>query len=643
MINKHYKKLFERGKIGSLELENRIVRASTGTYLSNPDGSVTDRLIKAYEESAKGGVGLVFIDNAATLKEYHMGVCAASDEYIPGLSLLAAAVAENGAKSGMQLAHPGRDGVFVGAAGAKAASRMQWEDWYQWGFAVPQELTIEEIHEIVNAFGDAALRVKIAGFDIVEVLAGSGNLATNFLSPGQNKRNDMYGGSLNNRMRFLIESIRDVRKKIGPDYPLSVRLTLDDFEPDGVRLEESIEVGKALEKEGVDVFHVICGSHAEAARVAGCTIMPLALHLPAFAAFKKEMKTPVMGCGSITYPELAEEILESGKLDFIAMGRPLIADPDWPVKAKEGRAEDIKPCIRCNDGCHDKGMLSHKPGVCTVNPTLFKSEKLAVTKAEQKKKVAVIGAGPAGMEAARICTLRGHDVTIYEKRELGGVLIEASAPDFKADIRRLIEYYKNQAEKLGISVVKKEATSKEIISEKYDTAIVAIGAQLRKLDVKGIDNPIVINALDVLNGKAKVGKKVVVIGGGVTGVEVGLFLAEQGKEISFVEMLDMFMSGIGHNRNAYNERLAAQKISIHTGNLLYEVLDNAAVIMDRFGRKTELDADTIVLASGFAPQTELKEQLEKDPDIEVFAVGDCVGARMIFEAIHEGFLKARRV
>ncbi len=642
-MNTMYPKLFGRGKIGRLEINNRIVKACTGTYLSNPDNSVTDRQIRFYEEVARGGSGLVFVDNAAVLKEYHMGVNAASDEHIPGLSLLAAAVSDHGARSGLQLAHPGRDGVFVGAGGAKAASRMQWEGWYQHGFAVPQELTIEEIHELVNAFGNAAKRAQIAGFDLVEMYAGCGTLPSNFLSPAQNKRNDMYGGSLYNRMRFLVEVVRDIRKKVGPDYPLSVRMSLIDYEPDGIVLEESIDVAKALEQNGVDVINVCGGSHAEAIYAAGCMLMPFGLHVPAAAALKEEIHIPVMVSGSIPTPELAEEILESGKADFIALGRPLLADPHWPRKAKEGRSEDIRPCIRCNDGCHDRGMLSHRAIVCTVNPTLFKQDSLAVTKAERSKNVAVIGAGPAGMEAAMVSGLRGHNVTLYEKRELGGVLIEASVPEFKSDIKRLIDYYKTQLTKLNINVVKEEADADTIKKGKFDAVIIAVGAALKKLDVRGIDNPIVTNVLDVLGGKVKVGQRVIVIGGGVSGSETGLFLAEQGKEVTFIEMLDEFMSGIGHNRCAYNERLSEKKVTVHTGKRLDTVLDNVAVVVDRYGKRQELPVDSIVLASGFVPQKGLRQCLEDETGLEVYAIGDCVGPRMIYDAIHEGFLTARRI
>ncbi len=642
-MNSTYPRLFQRGKIGRLDIPNRIVREPMGTYLCNPDGSASERQIRTYQEAATGGVGLVFMDNAAVLKERHMGVCAAGDEYIPGLCQLAEAITDQGARAGLQLAHPGRDGVFVGGAGVKAASRAQFEPWYQYGFPVPQELTIEEIHEINSAFGDAARRAKVAGFDMVDIHAASGTLPCNFLSPAQNVRNDIYGGSLYNRMRFLIELVRDVKQKTGDDFPLSVRLSLIDYEPNSIELEESLEVCKALEENGVDAINALGGSHAEQIHAAPSMLSDHAIHVPAAAAVKELVKIPVMVCGSIHTPELAEEILEAGKADFIGLGRPFLADSHWAEKAKEGRAEDIRPCIRCNYGCHDKGILPGRIIECAVNPTLYKHDTLAVTKAAKSKKVAVIGGGPAGMEAALVSVKRGHDVTLYEKRELGGVLKEASEPEFKSDIRRLVDYYKTQVKKADVKVVGEEATLDTIKNGDFDAAIVAVGATVKKLDVRGIDNPIVMHALDALNGKSEVGQQVIIVGGGVTGAETGLALAEQGKDVTFVEMQDAFLPTLGMNRPAYLERLFAQNVRAITGHRVDEVLDGAAIIVDRWGKKEQLPADSVVIASGFAPQTALREQLEAETDVDVYAVGDCVGPRMIYEAVHEGYMSARRI
>lgn len=643
MENKYYPRLFSRGKMGSLELPNRIVRAATGTYLANPDQSVTERLVRAFETAAAGGAGLVFLDNAVVLPEYHMGVSAASDVHIPGLSQLAEAVADQGGKSGMQLSHPGRDAAFVGGEAAKTASRMQFEGWYQMGFGVPHPFTIEELHVIVGQYGDAALRAKTAGFDLVEVLACHGGLFNNFLSRCENRRDDMYGGTLHNRMRLLLEVIRDIRRKVGSDYPLGVRMSPTDYEPDSVVLEDSIALAKELENHGVDVLNISGGTHAEAIHAAGSMLVPQGYNVPMAAEIKREVGIPVIVCGAITTPQLAEEVLERGDADFIALARSLMADPQWPKKAREGRAEDITPCIRCNDGCHDKGMLLGRVDTCTVNPTLFKEDKLTPTPADVKKKVAIVGGGPAGMEAARVCALRGHDVTLYEKRALGGTLHEAAAPEFKADIRRLIDYYKGQIKKLGVNVSPEEATPAAVAAGGYDAVLLAPGAMERMLDVPGVDSAMVKSALDILGGKAEAGQRVLVVGGGATGVDTAMHLAQQGRDVTVIEMMDDILAGVGFDRPAHDAMLAELKVDVITGHRFESVSEGRGVFVDRYGKKLELPADTIVLALGSVAQPDLREAYEAATDAEVCVVGDCVRPRKIYDAIREGFRAARLI
>jgi NADPH-dependent 2,4-dienoyl-CoA reductase/sulfur reductase-like enzyme len=372
--------------------------------------------------------------------------------------------------------------------------------------------------------------------------------------------------------------------------------------------------------------------------------VPAGHHIREVEAVKRVVHIPVIASGSITTPQLAEEILESGKADFIALARPLFADPYWPQKAREGRPEDITPCIRCNDGCQDRSNLRYRPTQCTVNVALNKGDTLAITPADRQRNVAVVGGGPGGMEAARVCALRGHKVTLYEKRSLGGALIDASAPEFKADLKRLIDYYVTQLKKLKVEVIQKEATVDTFKKGNVDAVIVAVGGTPLIPDVPGIDRPIVVTAMDVLRKKSPVGQKVLVVGGNMVGTEVGLWLAEQGKEVIFVEMLDEFMANVGiFDQLEYHERLAKQKVAIHTGKRLESVIDKGAIVVDKFGRRQEMMADNIVLAVGFIPLTSLREKLEKEKGFEVYAIGDCVSPRRIFDAIHEAYLTARKL
>lgn len=637
MLN--FRRLFESGMIGNVELKNRIIRAAVHTGFGALDGTVTPRHIAHYKQGAMGGCGMVivefaYVDNEASkVAREQIGV--AGDEHIYGLAWLAQTIQECGSKACLQIVHAGNKRGF---GTPKAPSREPAHE----GAIIPEELNFEEIQKIVEAFGDAARRTMIAGFDMLEIHGAHGYVITNFLSPRTNRRTDLYGGNLENRMRFLLEIICNVRSKVGPDYPVVVRLSGSEYLPDGITIEETIKVAKALEKAGVNAIHV-SGGDDHLTQIYTVTPMSLPLSPNAWAAeaIKKEIRIPVIVAGSITTPELAEEILERGKADFIALARPLLADPYWSRKAKEGRPEDIAPCIRCNE-CLERGYKRVQAIRCTVNVLMGKEGEFGIAPADKAKTVAVVGGGPAGMEAARVAALRGHKVTLYEKRKLGGVLHEASFPEFKSDLRRLISYFVTQMEKLKVKVVYEEATVDTIKDKGFDAVIVAVGATSRKLDVPGIDKPIVTDVMEVLDGKAHPGERVHVVGGGMVGVEVAVLLAEQGKEVTITTRGDDFMTGVGYlDQRVYEGRLREHTAKIHTGKRLEKVLDKGSVVVDRYGNRDEILADSIVLNSGFAPQTTLTEQLRKETNLEVYAVGDCVSPRKIFDAIHEGHLAAR--
>jgi 2,4-dienoyl-CoA reductase-like NADH-dependent reductase (Old Yellow Enzyme family)/thioredoxin reductase len=631
-----FPKLFEPGLIGNVRLKNRVIKAPQHTGLANPDGSVTDRMLRYYKDVALGGVSMVIIEyawidnDASRASPCQLGI--ASMDHIPGLSLLAQTIQANGAKAAIQISHAGRQ-KFTLSKPIKAPSAVPWEEIYAAGCPPPDELTFEEIQQIVKSFGDAAKRAQTADFDMVEIHACHGYLISNFLSPRTNKRTDWYGGSLENRMRFLLEVMAEIIRQVGPDYPICVRVSGIDYEPDGTKIEETIELCKLLEALGVAVIHMSGGNHHQTIHEVSPIGMSLAHNVWAAEAVKKEVKIPVIASGSITHPELAEKILSDGKGDFIALGRPLWADPYWPQKAMEGRPEDIRPCIRCNDGCLARGDHQAKTISCSVNVAVCREDEFQITKAEHSKNVAVIGGGPAGMEAARVCALRGHKVTLYEKRELGGVLIEASVPEFKApDLKPLINYLSTQIKKLKIKVIHKEATSQAIRNGGFDAVIVATGATpIIPEDVQGITSAKVTDALQVLNGKAKLGQKIAVIGGGIVGTE-----------IVFVEMLDTFMNNITFDgKLVYEERFKNLNVSIHTGKRLESLSDEGITVVDRYGIRTAITADTVVLAAGSRPNRDLIDSLKNESDLQVFEAGDCIKPRKIFDAIHEGHLAAK--
>lgn len=443
-------------------------------------------------------------------------------------------------------------------------------------------------------------------------------------------------------MRFLLELIQEIISEVGPDYPVCVRVSGTDYEPDGHTIEETIELSKRLEAMGVAVIHMSGGNHHQTIHEVSPMGMSLCHNVWAAEAVKKEVSIPLIASGSITLPTLAEEILEERKGDFVALGRPLWADPYWPQKVLEGRPGDIRPCIRCNDGCLARGDHVAKTISCSVNVATCREEEFKITKAEHPKKVAVVGGGPAGMEAARVCALRGHDVTLYEMRKLGGALLEAAVPEFKIDLRPLIDYLSTQMKKLEIKVNFKEATAQGLRDGGFDVVIGATGATPRTPDIPGIEDAHVTDALKVLRGDAKTGQKVAVIGAGLVGAEVGLFLGEQGKEVVFIEMLDTVMNGITFDeRQVYENRFKECRVSFHTGQRLESISGNTMTLVDRYGARKEMTADTIVLASGFRPNRDLIEQLRSKGDIQVLEVGDCVSPRKIFDAIHDGHLAAK--
>jgi 2,4-dienoyl-CoA reductase-like NADH-dependent reductase (Old Yellow Enzyme family)/thioredoxin reductase len=641
-----FPRLFEPGLIGNVALKNRIVKAPQHTGLANPDGSITDRMLRYYKDVALGGASMIVVEyawvdsDASQASPCQLGI--ARMEHIPGLSLLADTIKANGAKAAIQISHAGRQRFILEQP--KAASDVPWPEITAMGCPIPIPMTIDEIKGVVKAFGQAAKRAQLAGFDMVEVHACHGYLISNFLSPYSNKRTDWYGGELENRMRLLLDIVKEIKSQVGPDYPVCARLSGTDYEPDGYGIDETIELSKRLEIRGVAAIHMSGGIHHTTIHEVSPMGMSLAHNVWAADAVKKVVSIPVIASGSINLPALAESILAEGKGDFIGLGRPLWADPQWPLKAKEGRPEDISPCIRCNDGCLARGDHIANTVRCTVNVALCREEEFKITPARHPMRVAVVGGGPAGMEAARVCALKGHDVTLYEKRELGGALIEASIPEFKApDLKPLVAYLKTQVAKTGVRVISREATLADLTEGKYGAVIVAAGATALGLeDIPGIGDPKVVAAADVLHGRALLGEKVAVIGGGIVGTEVGLVVAEGGRQVIFIEMLDEFMCNITFDeRQVYEERFKDLNVSINTGRRLVEVTGTGIRVVDNMGAATDIAADSVVLAAGFRPNRDLIAGLREFPAIRVAEVGDCVRPRKIYDAIHDGHLAAK--
>ena len=645
-MSKMFPNLFSPAKIGTLTLKNRILKAPQSSGMSNMDGTVSERLVRYYRDQAAGGAGCIVVEYAyvddigAKSAHCHLGI--SSNEHIPGLAWLAENIREMGSVPGIQIEHCGRQ-KFLGTQPICAPSAIPWPKlWDQYGVqAVPHVLTVEEIQDIVHAFGDSALRAKQAGFELVEIHGAHGYLLTNFFSPHTNHRTDLYGGSLENRMRIYVEIVRDVRKKVGPDFPVTIRLSGTDYEPDGFPIEDTIAMAKVLEKEGIDAFHISGGDHHTMIHQVSPMAMSLCHNTWAAEAIKKEVSVPVIASGSITLPEYAEEIIASGKGDFVGLGRPLWADPEWPNKAAADHPEDIRPCIRCNEGCLERTFFNYKAITCAVNPVVSREGELKITPAPVKKKVAVVGGGTAGMEAARVLKLRGHDVTIYEEKpENGGLLHEAAAPEFKADIRPFMKYQMTALEKLGVPVLREKADVAKLAA--YDVVICATGSLPIIPNIPGVEKPIAVDCLSAINGAKPVGKKIVVIGGGLVGTETALDLAENGHSVTLVEMLPKIMKDVAvTDFLAYSERIAKTDMRILTETRLEEVLDNGARVSSKKGEET-IEADTVILALGLKAEQGLYNELIAAGK-EAYLVGDAVKAGKIFDAIHTAYRAAIRI
>ena len=645
-MSKLFPHVFAPGKIGTLTLKNRVVKAPQSSGMSNMDGTVSERLVRYYRDQAAGGAGLIVVEYAyvddigAKSAHCHLGI--SNNEHIPGLAWLAENIKEMGAAAGIQIEHCGRQ-KFLGTQPICAPSALPWPKlWDQYGVqSVPHVLTIEEIQDIVHAFGDSALRAKEAGFELVEIHGAHGYLLTNFFSPHTNHRTDLYGGSLENRMRIYVEIVRDVRKKVGPDFPVTIRLSGTDYEPDGFPIEDTIAMAKVLEREGIDAFHISGGDHHTMIHQVSPMAMSVCHNTWAAEAIKKVVSVPVIASGSITLPEYAEEIIASGKGDFVGLGRPLWADPEWPNKAAADHPEDIRPCIRCNEGCLERTFFHYKAITCALNPVVSREGELKITPAPVKKKAAVVGGGAAGMEAARVLKLRGHDVTVYEEKpENGGLLHEAAAPEFKADIRPFMKYQVTALEKLGVPVIREKADAAKLAG--YDVVICATGSLPIIPKIPGVEKPIAVDCLSAINGAKPVGKKVVVIGGGLVGTETALDLAENGHSVTLVEMLPKIMKDVAvTDFLAYSERIAKTDMRVLTETRLEEVLDNGARVSSKKGEEI-LEADTVILALGLKAEQGLYNELLAAGK-EVYLAGDAVKAGKIFDAIHTAYRVAIRI
>lgn len=645
----NFKKLFEPCKIGIMELKNRIIMPPMCTRLCGLWGEVTDNLIEWYVRRALGGPGLIIVEvtHVATAIEplrYTTRMLRADDDsYFPGLFKLVESVHDAGAKIGIQLQ--------VGT-GIRAASGF-WEplgrELINDGFQIApsqipspmrgmrvREVTIEEIGKMVKLIGYAAKRVKQVGFDVIEINAHAGYLVAEFMSPYFNKRTDQYGGNLNGRLRFLLEIIESVRENVGPVFPLIVKYNIEEALDGGRDIKEAQIIAERLQEESINAISVSTGSGA-----IGSMYFPEGYMVPLAEALKQVVDIPIIISGRLGNPVLAEQILRESKADLIGLGRPLIADPDWPKKVAEGRVKEIRQCMACND-CSKVAVLHKGPIRCAVNASAGRErEHKVMVPAGRKKKVLVIGAGPGGMEAARVAALRGHEVTLYERTNKlgGGQLRLASMPPHKEILEYIVSYYSEIFKQLSNIKIElgKLATLQEVVKEKADVVIIASGAEPLIPNIPGIDKANVVSVDDVLGLKVRVGETVLVVGGGLVGCETANYLAIQGKKVTIVEMLDDVASDIESRVwQALSDELSKLSVQIITGSRVVSISNGGALISHRGEGDTLLKAETIVLACGREAANNLEKELEGKVK-EIYSIGDARKPRTIRDAISEGY------
>lgn len=651
MVNK-LEKLFQPIKIGTLELPNRIIMPAITT---NYDLEESDRYKNFCAELARGGVALLTIGALQTLYPGRRGrrnrVNVNSDSDIPKLREWVTTIHDNSGRAAAQLATYGY--------WAKKGIRSTPEDvgpsevvlpasgihpHYGHAEFVPKTkaLTVEEILMIEEAIGDAAVRAGEAGFDATELQVGGGSLLVRFINPFTNRRQDEYGGSLKNRTRMLLETIANIKKKVGNDFPLICRIPGLDMVPWGLTLDDWKEISVIIEKAGVHALSIYPGWH-ETREPRHEMCVPRGAFVYLSEGIKQVVNIPVAANFRINDPLLAEQILVEAKADLIAMGRPLIADPDLPKKAKEGRLEDIRMCTACCR-CYDD-LVAGEPLSCAVNARAGREAERVLKPAEKSKKVLVIGGGPAGMEAARVAALRGHQVALFEKEDkLGGQLLYATLPPYKQEWNTLIEYLSTQLRKLGVDVrLNKECTTKTVEELEPNTVIVATGATPIIPNIARVEGNNVVTAIEVLTGSREVGQNVVIVGGGLIGCETAEFLTQKGKKVTIHEMLDRVGTDIGGwNRWFIVDRLNKTGIRIETNSKVEEITTKG-VRITRSGCFHEFfEADTVVLAVGMEAVDKIAQEL-KGKVASLYQVGDSVQPGKVKEAIEGGFQAALQI
>lgn len=628
--------LFDKTQLGSMKLKNRIFMSPMGTT-GEADGSYCNEGIDYFMERAKGGAGLIITGANVVSTKYEARPCTelSNFHHVERLNMLVERCHNYGAKVCVQLSPGLGRQQFTDPFTPPYSAGSVGAFWYKDLICKP--FSKEDIHYLVEKVGYSASLAINAGADAVELHAYGGYLLDQFQSKQWNNRTDEYGGSLENRMRFTLECIEAIKQNVPKNFPILVKFTPDQRVEGFRTLDEGIEMAKIFEKAGVTALHVDTGCYEEWYQAITTIYSKHGHKLDVQKAIKEVVNIPVLGDGKLFDPKLANKVIEDGTLDYLGLGHEMLADPYWPTKVKEGRYEDIRPCVGCNE-CLLAGF-SGKHYYCAVNPTCYAERDYALPKPDgSKKSILVIGGGPGGMSAAITARQRSWDVELWEKTDrLGGTLWAAGGPDFKADIIKLINYMKVQCDKLGVKVrYNKAATAENVLGGNWDKVILAAGADPAIPPIPGIENATPVS--EYLTHNAAAGKKVVVIGGGLAGTEAACDIAPNADEVTIVEMMPDILFSAAHclNNDQHLRNMVKDRGVKVAAEAKVTKITPDSVTYEKDGETIVLTCDTVFNAAGFKANNQLEDLLEANYD-NITVIGDAIAPRKILTAVHEGY------
>lgn len=642
-----YPHLFSPLRIGNIKIKNRIICAPTSPSMIDLNGHFTPEMIAYLEEKAQGGAGVVTygeaIVHSKTGKSHNKQLQLDSFGVRQGMTEAARVIHNAGSLANIQLSHGGMYGGLASVGGGVDVCRVAYGPSHMMMPAGEiQEMSIELIYEIIESYKQGAKLCKETGFDMVQIHAAHGWLFSQFLSPVWNKRKDEFGGSFENRARFFLMALDAVREGIGPHFPIEARISGDDFTDIGLNLEDCIKVAEMIDSK-VDLINVSCGNHEDPAmfcRTHPSAFYPHGVNVYLATAVKKHVKTPVACVGSLNDPAQMEEIIAKGLADVVELGRASLADPYLPKKAAFGHADDITPCLRCYECFGATGELEMIK--CAVNPTMGEelAAKIPPKALKCRKRVLIVGGGPAGMEAAIIGATRGHDVTLVEKSEkLGGNLNTAGAAYFKEDVIKLMDVLSRRVDRAGVKVVLNTEVTPEYVNKfQPDAIFVAIGSNELKPPIKGIDSDNVVMAIDAELHTEKLGKKIIIMGGGLVGAEASVGFHHEGKECTIVEMKPIIAEEVNSFYRGGLMSEVEKSATCYVNTKVKEIIPTG-VICDKDGQEIIIEADTIVCALGFISPYDKVDALT-DLVNEYYVIGDCKKIGKIYDAMNTGYYSA---